>query len=92
MPAYHAFAFATIRQCGSGFELASEYLGWLESVAPSGLSEAAGSFREISDGCKALILKGARAMMSNKASDFSQLFAEMGEKWEAGMAIVAARL
>lgn len=92
MPAYHAFAFATIRQCGSGFELTSEYLRWLERASPAGWGDAAVCFEAISSACKALILKGARAMMSSKPSDFSQIFAEMGENWDAGMARLASRL
>jgi hypothetical protein len=83
LPAYHAFAFATIRQCGSGFELAAAYLRWLEACAGLSLGEAASHFEAISTACKALILKGARAMVSSKPADFKPMFQEMAEHWEA---------
>lgn len=90
LPAYHAFAFATIRQCGSGFELAAAYLRWLEARLSGGYGDAALHFEAISSSCKALILKGARAMVSNKPADFSPIFAEMADHWQAGIALLEA--
>jgi hypothetical protein len=90
LPTYHAFAFATIRQCGSGFELAAAYLRWLSAASGLGLNQAAEHFDAISAACKALILKGARAMVSSKPADFRPMFDEMAEHWQAGASAVAA--
>jgi hypothetical protein len=91
LPAYHAFAFATVRQCGSGFELAAAYLRWLEARLPHGYAEAAEHFEAISASCKALILKGARAMVSSKPAEFKPIFDEMAEHWQAAMTSLEAR-
>jgi len=88
LPAYHAFAFATIRQCGSGFELAAAYLRWLAASSGLSLGEAAEHFEAISTGCKALILKGARAMVSSKPADFKPMFDEMAEHWQAAKSAI----
>jgi hypothetical protein len=61
---YHAYAFATLRQCGAAFELAKSFLEWL---CPSSCSEsssdagAAGSaFARQVSGAKVLAMKLAR--------------------------------
>jgi hypothetical protein len=89
--AYHAFAFATIRQCGSAFELGADYLSWLERIEPRGYAEAVQALQGISTNCKALILKGARAMMNQKPVDFSELLGEMASQWDAAMSAIDAR-
>lgn len=88
LPAYHAFAFATVRQCGSGFELAAAYLRWLEAHSSARYSDAAQHFEAISSSCKALILKGARAMVSNRPSDFKPMFDEMAEHWQTAIELL----
>jgi hypothetical protein len=88
MAYYHAFAFATIRQCGSAFELAAAYLRWLESHLPGGYGEAAEAFEAISTSAKSLILKGARAVNSTKPVDFSPMFSEMTQNWDRGMSLI----
>lgn len=80
--AYHAYAFASIRQCGSNFELLGSYLRWL-----GGPYEApAAHFDAISVGSKAMILKGARAVNSKKPFDFTETFGELAKSWDQGMA------
>lgn len=88
LPAYHAFAFATVRQCGSGFELAAAFLRFLEQGLGPGFAEPAARLEAISASCKALILKGARAVNSRKAADFSEVFAEMAENWQSAMSAI----
>jgi hypothetical protein len=90
---YHAFAFATVRQCGSSFELAAHYLRWLDAEAPSpsGYAAAATELEAISSSCKALILKGARAVNSKKPADFSELFDGMSKNWQSAMAALEAQ-
>jgi hypothetical protein len=90
LPAYHAFAFATIRQCGSGFELSAAYLRWLEARLSVSYADAARHLEAISTSCKALILKGARAMVSNKPADFRPIFDEMADHWQAAMSLLEA--
>ncbi|HEY1532857.1 MAG TPA: DUF1839 family protein [Polyangiaceae bacterium] len=87
---YHAFAFATTRQCGSGYELSAAYLRWLEERAPKGYETAARAFDEISSGSKAMILKGARAANSKKPVDFEPVFEEMAKHWDTAMATLDA--
>jgi hypothetical protein len=54
---YHAYAFATVRMAGSGFELAAAHLDWLlgADAAP-----AVAGFQEVVDGCKVLSFRLAR--------------------------------
>jgi len=87
---YHAFAFATTRQCGSGFDLTAHYLRWLERIAPKGYEPAAAAFEEISNSSKAMILKGARAASSKKPVDFTPAFEEMAAHWDRAMAVLDA--
>jgi hypothetical protein len=87
---YHAFAFATIRQCGSAYELAGAYLRWLDAQLGGAYGGAANDVETISTGMKALILKGARAVSSQKPVDFGPMFLEMSERWDAAMSSLDA--
>lgn len=89
---YHAWAFAATRQLGAAFELAAFNLRWLESCGHSGLEPAAQAFLDISNACKAFILKGARAVNSRKPYDGSAMFAEMEAAWSRGMDAIDQRL
>lgn len=82
---YHAWAFAATRQLGAAFELAAFNLRWLESCGRSGLEPSALAFFEISNACKAFILKGARAVNSKKPYDGGLMFAELEAAWSRGM-------
>lgn len=92
LPYYHAWAFATTRQCGSAFDLAAAHLRW---HAASGLpaveaaQAAAQGFARIAEGCKTLILKAARAVNSGRAMDATALFDDMAHAWDDAMAHVA---
>lgn len=89
---YHAWAFAATRQLGSAFELAAFNLRWLESHGHAGLEPAAQAFLEISNACKAFILKGARAVNSKKPYDGSAMFAELQAAWSRGMETIDQRI
>jgi Domain of unknown function (DUF1839) len=99
LAAYHAYAFATLRQCGANFELASFYLKWLDELIserdPSSsddrLARASVHFDEISSNAKALVLKGARAVTTKKPSDFSSMLDGMETSWGAAMNLLDAR-
>jgi hypothetical protein len=81
---YHAWAFATTRQLGAAFELASLNLKWLAANGVDGLNDAITSFDLISGSTKGFILKGARVINSKKPFDGSQMFGELAQAWEQG--------
>ncbi|HTQ04318.1 MAG TPA: DUF1839 family protein [Polyangiaceae bacterium] len=87
---YHAYAFATVRQCGACFELSAEYLRWLGRELGTEWAAPATHFDAISNGAKALIMKAARAVVGKKTVDFKPLFAELAGHWDNGMAELGA--
>ena len=89
---YHAWAFASIRQAGAAFELAAANLRWQAGFGHSDLLGAAESFDSISQGNKALILKGARAVNSGRPFDVRPLVVEMAQAWDRGMVLLAHSL
>ena len=82
---YHLWAFATIRQLGSGFELAAAHLRWLFPDRTPRAESAVLAFQSIAQLSKTLILKTARAVNSGRALDASALFDEMAVAWERGL-------
>jgi hypothetical protein len=91
---YHAWAFSNTRQLGAAMELGALFLRWLDThlgqpQLQQALHAAADAFERISQGQKALILKGARSVNSGKPLDASAAFAEMAQDWENGMAQLA---
>ncbi len=74
---YHAYAFATVRMAGSGFELLASQATWLfGSDGPAG--DAVAAMGEIVDGCKLLSLKLAR----RRAFDPGPRIADLARAWE----------
>lgn len=92
LPHYHAWAFSTVRQLGSAFELAAAHLRWQAQAGPAALAEAAPAFDRIAEGAKALILKLARAVHGGRAVDVAPLVAALARDWDEGMAAVARGL
>ena len=85
---YHAWAFATLRQLGAAFELASIHLGWLAPHTTPELARAAERFRAISSTTKTLLLKVARAVHTGKPLDTVATFAELSRLWDEGMELL----
>ncbi|QSQ26301.1 DUF1839 family protein [Pyxidicoccus parkwayensis] len=83
--AYHIYAFATLRQLGSNFELTAAYLRWLAGGSEGDLTRAAADFESISSAAKTLILKGARSVAAKKPADFSELLGTMESGWQRGI-------
>jgi hypothetical protein len=84
--AYHSYAFATLRQLGASFELTSLYLKWLDhAFGDTATVQAAEAFAEISSIAKALVLKGARVVVTKKAADFAPMLDRMQDSWQLGM-------
>jgi hypothetical protein len=90
--AYHAYAFATLRQLGASFELASLYLKWLDrTFGDPPIVRAAEAFAEVSSGAKTLVLKGARVVATRRSSDFKPILDRMQESWDVGMSVLESR-
>ena len=85
---YHAWAFASVRQAGAAFELLASNLRWLAASGHPDLRRAADSFDAISQGNKALILKGARAVHTGRALDAGAMLNDMARAWDEGMALL----
>jgi hypothetical protein len=80
---YHAYAFATVRMVGSGFELLSAEVEWLfgaggdpDPTHPA--ADAVAAMGEIVDGCKLLSLKLAR----RRAFDPTPTIDALAAAWE----------
>ena len=89
---YHAWAFATTRQLGAAFEAAAQNLKWLADRGHPDVAQAALAFRQISDGAKTFILKGARAASSKRAFDGAAMFESLANAWANGMKVIDAWL
>jgi hypothetical protein len=98
LASFHLYAFATLRQLGACFELASEHLRWIDKDDEAHL-EAAAHFEEISTGVKALLFKVARMVnaktaerpLQGKRPSFDETLASMESAWAAGMETLAPR-
>jgi hypothetical protein len=77
---YHAYAFATVRMVGSGFELLSAEVEWLFGAGgdDSSAADAVAAMGEIVDGCKLLSLKLAR----RRAFDPAPVIDSLAAAWE----------
>jgi hypothetical protein len=91
LPAYHVYAFATMRQLGAAFEFGAFFLRWLERQQASGLEESATDFATISDISKSLILKAARAVGAKKPVDLMPMLSEIEARWSAGIERLSRR-
>ncbi len=72
---YHAYAFATVRMAGAGFDLAASYVDWLFEGRESAAAEA---FRRIVAGSKTLSFKLAR----RKEFDPEPAVAALAAAWD----------
>ena len=88
---YHAYVFATVRQCGAAFEFASALLRWLESEGEAGLSDSAERLRNISRTAKLMIMKLARIAKSRQPRDLSEHLDQMAADWQAAMSQLTDR-
>lgn len=75
---YHAYAFATVRMAGSGFELCAAHVGWVlgDDGAP-----AAEAMTEIVEGSKVLSFKLAR----RRPFDPTEAVGSMAAAWDRAM-------
>lgn len=77
---YHAYAFATVRMVGSGFELLSAEVQWLFGAdgGAGPAADAVAAMGEIVGGCKLLSLKLAR----RRAFDPASVIDALAAAWE----------
>ena len=75
---YHAYAFATVRQCGAAFEAARSFVEWLAPGHP-----AVEPLTKQVDGAKALLFKLARRRAFDPAGTMESLAAAWEQTLEA---------
>lgn len=78
---YHAYAFATVRQCGAAWELAKSFVEWLAPSSHHTILVAAEAFGKQAEHAKALLFKLAR----RKPFDPCPLIERAAEQWEIAM-------
>ncbi len=80
-PAYHAYAFATVRQCGAAFEAAASFVEWMSDPPCAHAAMARDAFAHQAGGAKALLFKLARRRAFDPAPTIGQLAGD----WEIAM-------
>ncbi len=88
---FHAYSFATFRQFGACYELAANYLGWLESLGETRFHEARDDLAAISSLSKVYQFQLARAMSRRKPLDLSPL-RQMSAHWSSALQRIDERL
>ena len=88
---FHGYAFATLRQCGGAFELASAYLRWLEAHGECGLEPAAEACERIATTAKTLQFRAARAVSRHQALDPAPMLQVMAAAWDETMGMLTPR-
>ncbi|MEO9175121.1 MAG: DUF1839 family protein [Gaiellales bacterium] len=83
--AYHAFAFATVRQSGAAFDTARSFVDWLLPEGPDGRAASEALGRQVA-GSKSLLFKLAR----RRQFDPEPAIADLAGAWEA-TAVALAR-
>jgi len=83
--AFHAYAFATLRQLGANFECAAAFTRWLGGPAAA----ATAPFEQIASTAKAMQFRLAR-VTSGKPYDGTAALATMATAWDEGMRLLSA--
>jgi hypothetical protein len=83
MTAFHAYAFATLRQCGATAELAASLCAWL-SARGHDHSAAESEFSALASGCKSVQFKLAR-LAAGRDVDVVGMIESLADHWEAAM-------
>ena len=79
--AYHAYAFATVRQCGAAFELTKTFVGWMSDPPCAYAKDAMVSLDRQATGAKTLLFKLARRRPFDPTPEIN----ELAKQWEATM-------
>ncbi len=83
--AYHAYAFANLRQLGSGAELLASQLLWLEYKGQGAFSVAATDMLSLSNATKTLLMKAARYVVVKKPADLGSMIDGLAGHWQSAM-------
>ena len=78
---YHAYAFATVRQSGSAFEVARDFVEWVGEPDSTAARVAAEAFGRQAADAKVLLMKLAR----RKPFDPGPAIERLSEAWETAM-------
>ena len=78
---YHAYAFATVRQCGAAFETLGSFVEWLTPPSSPEASAAAAALGSQVSGAKALLFRLAR----RRPFDAGPTIRQSAEDWEIAM-------
>jgi hypothetical protein len=78
---YHAYAFATLRQCGAAFELAGSFIEWLADPANASAHSAREALSRQVATIKALVFRLARRRPFDPGPQIRQL----AEDWEVAV-------
>ncbi len=79
--AYHRYAFATLRQCGAAWEVASSFLSWLDAGGEAHLTSANG-FATLAEESKTALFRLARAAASGRPFDPTPAIESMAAVWD----------
>ena len=90
MSTFHLYAFATLRQCGAGAEVAATFLHWLGCHGHRGLEPAATAYQRVAASAKGMQFTLARAV-TGRSVDFAPMFDAMERDWDQATAVLAAR-
>jgi hypothetical protein len=89
LPAFHRWAFATLRQCGAAHELLASHLRWLDAAR---FAEPAARFDELAQSAKAVQFRVARAVNRKKPIAIEDGLAAIVLAYDAGMRALGAEL
>lgn len=89
---FHVYAFNTLRQVGSNFELLGTHLEWLGQNGEQGLEVAAEAAGRIAENAKAMQFKLARAMARQRFDGFEITLNAMAQAYDVTMEALGARL
>ncbi|MDH6242414.1 DUF1839 family protein [Mycobacterium sp. OTB74] len=85
---FHAWAFATLRQCGATAEVAADFAACLDTEC-AGAGGAAEHFLAVSSGAKAVQFKMARVANGRKV-DVRPVLDEMADSWQTAMDVISS--
>lgn len=81
---FHQYSFATLRQFGACYELATNYLSWLQSNDETGLEEPIQLIKSLSETAKVYQFQLARVISRGKELDLTPID-EMAKSWSVAM-------
>ena len=87
---FHQYSFATLRQLGACYELASTYLEWLAGRGEPDLEAPLAAFQDLSERAKQFQFRLARAVARGAPLDLSPID-EMADTWTRGTTALRER-